>query len=72
MRPDRQGEVMLRKGIYYAWKETYKLSLIFRRVAGAVTLPFIDLAVNLELRYHRRTFLPVEPDIHREASCESF
>jgi radical SAM superfamily enzyme YgiQ (UPF0313 family) len=62
----------LQQGIYYAWNETYKLSSIFRRVAGAATLPFIDLAVNLQFRYHRRTFLQVEPEIHREASCESF
>ena len=62
----------LQEGIYYAWNETYGLRSIFKRVAGAATMPLIDLALNLRFRQYRRTFLPSELDLNREAPCESF
>jgi radical SAM superfamily enzyme YgiQ (UPF0313 family) len=62
----------LQEGIYYAWNETYGLRSIFKRVAGAATLPLIDLALNLKFRQYRRTFLPAELSLTREAPCESF
>jgi radical SAM superfamily enzyme YgiQ (UPF0313 family) len=62
----------LQEGIYYAWKETYGFRSIFQRVAGAATLPLIDLALNLKFRQYRRTFLPAELSLNREAPCESF
>jgi radical SAM superfamily enzyme YgiQ (UPF0313 family) len=48
----------LQNGFHYAWRQTYRLGSILRRVMGAATLPFVDLAVNLALRHYRRTFLP--------------
>jgi len=62
----------LQEGIYYAWKETYGFRSIFQRVAGAATLPLIDLVLNLKFRQYRRTFLPAELSLNREAPCESF
>ena len=50
----------LQAGLHYAWKETYGFRSILKRVAGAATLPLIDLALNLNFRYYRRTFLPAE------------
>lgn len=48
----------LQAGFHYAWKQTYRLGSIFKRVAGAATLPLFDLVVNLAFRHYRRTFLP--------------
>lgn len=48
----------LQDGFYYAWKQTYGLRSILKRVIGSATLPLIDLAVNLGFRHYRRTFLP--------------
>lgn len=62
----------LQEGIYYAWNETYGFRSIFKRIAGAATLPLIDLVLNLKFRHYRRTFLPAEPSLNREAPCESF
>jgi len=62
----------LQEGLYYAWNETYGFRSIFKRVAGAATLPLIDLALNLRFRHYRRTFLPAELSLNPEAPCESF
>ena len=48
----------LQDGFYSAWIQTYGLRSILKRVIGAATQPFIDLAVNLGFRHYRRTFLP--------------
>ena len=41
--PLRMSADALQEGIYSAWKQTYGLSSIVKRVAGASTMPFFDL-----------------------------
>jgi hypothetical protein len=55
----------LQEGLYLAWNRTYGLKSIARRVAGAATMPLLDLAVNLGFRRYRHTFVP------KEEPCES-
>ena len=61
----------LQEGLYYAWNETYRLRSIVRRIAGSATQPFLNAALNLKFRDHRRTFLPAGRDANRETACES-
>lgn len=48
----------LQNGLYSAWDQTYGLRSILKRVIGAGTSPFLDLALNVGFRHYRRTFLP--------------
>jgi radical SAM superfamily enzyme YgiQ (UPF0313 family) len=48
----------LQEGIFGAWKQTYGISSIVKRVAGASTMPFFDLAANVGFHVYTHTFLP--------------
>lgn len=50
----------LQDGFYNAWEQTYGFRSILRRVIGAATSPFFDLALNVGFRRYRRTFLRPE------------
>jgi len=58
----------LQNGFYFAWKHTYGLRSIFKRVIGATPMPFLDLAVNVGFRHYRRTFLPPTISTSRTAT----
>jgi radical SAM superfamily enzyme YgiQ (UPF0313 family) len=56
--PLRMSADALQEGIFGAWRQTYGLSSIVKRVAGASTMPFFDLAANVGFHGYSRTFLP--------------
>jgi len=54
--PDRMSPEDLQHQLHRAWRETYSLPSIFRRVLGSMTMPVAGMAVNLGFRFYRRTF----------------
>ena len=55
--PLRMSVEVLQEGIYGAWKQTYGMSSIVKRVVGASTMPFFDLAANVGFHGYTHTFL---------------
>ena len=66
-RPARMTPEQLQEGLYWAWRETYKLSSIARRIAASRCTPLVSVAANLGYKLYAARL----PQFDNRASIES-
>jgi radical SAM superfamily enzyme YgiQ (UPF0313 family) len=75
-RPARMTPEQLQEGLYWAWRETYKLLSIARRIATSRCTPLVSIAANLGYKYYaaklpqfdKRALIESDDDAHENNS----